>query len=110
MQVGSGEWSNYRVMEEYRPSSRGKAGTSKVVEEKDKRMKTKCRLERSIRYYQKGNGKTQWSEEESEASKEGKNTRHWGSPRGGLLYSLNIVELALRKGIFPLENIVNVCL
>ena len=41
LQVGSGEWSNYHGMEEDRPSSRGKAGTSKVVEEKDKRMKTK---------------------------------------------------------------------
>ena len=41
MQVGSGEWLNYRGMEEDRPSSGGKAGTSKVAEEKDKQMKTK---------------------------------------------------------------------
>ena len=36
LQVGAGERSNYRGMEEDRPSSRGKAGTSKVTEEKDK--------------------------------------------------------------------------
>ena len=97
-------------MEEDRPSSRGKAGTRKVVGEKDKRMKTKCRLERSIRYYQKGNGKTQWSEEEFEASKEEKKPDVGAIRGGGPAVEFKYCRVSTNEGLFPLENLVNVCL
>ena len=88
-------------MEEDRPSSKGKAGTSKVAEEKDNTNEDKDAEGKGPSITnQQTNGKPQRPEDGSEMLSRNCKVTRWGAAQEIVLYSLNRIERT-EKWLFP---------